>query len=155
MFTMITLDSVSNIPYEILTKLTKMHWTCVKQCKIGRNNLNNTHKSGGKSLQKMLFYLDMLVIFPPGLDWLLYVMALGTSSLEKTEMTHGWQLAMHHMVKSWLNHFKIKFRKDLELWCHFRQRSLSEYHFWPRKQCISMVLLTTAPAQRGISPIQW
>ena len=25
MFTMITLDSVQNIPYEMLTKLTKMH----------------------------------------------------------------------------------------------------------------------------------
>ena len=53
MFTMITLDSVQNIPYEILTKLTKMHWTCVKQCKTGRNNLNNTYKSGGKVSKKM------------------------------------------------------------------------------------------------------
>ena len=30
--------------------------------------LINTYKSGGNNLQKMLFYLDMLVIFPPGLD---------------------------------------------------------------------------------------
>ena len=61
--------------------------------------LINTYKSGGNSLQKMLFYLDMLVIFPPGLDWLWIVMALRISSLEKTEMTYGWQLAMHHMAK--------------------------------------------------------
>ena len=27
--------------------------------------LINTYKSGRNSLQKMLFYLDMLVIFPP------------------------------------------------------------------------------------------
>ena len=35
------------------------------------------------------------------------------------------------------------------------QRSSSEYHFRPRKQWISIVFLTTDPAQRGISPIQW
>ena len=55
----------------------------------------------------------MLSIFPPGLNWLLIVMALGISSFEKTEMTHGWQVAMVHMVKSWLNHLKhISFITD-------------------------------------------
>ena len=31
----------------------------------------------------------LLVIFPPGLNCLLIVMALEISSFEKTEMTHG------------------------------------------------------------------
>ena len=34
------------------------------------------------------------------------LLALRISSLEKTEMTHGWQVAMAHMVKSRLNHLK-------------------------------------------------
>ena len=84
----------------------------------------NTYKSWGKSLQKMLFYLDMLVIFPPSLDWLWIVMALRISSLEKTEMTHGWQLAMHHMVKCQLNHFKIKLEWCLEIKCHWMTKIL-------------------------------
>ena len=47
-------------------------------------------------------------IFPPGLNWLFIVMALGISSIKKTELTCGWQVAMDHMVEYWLNHFKIK-----------------------------------------------
>ena len=64
MFTMITLDSVQNIPYEILTKLTKMHLTCVKQYKTGRNNLNNTYKSGGKVSKKIKLGRHVVGHFP-------------------------------------------------------------------------------------------
>ena len=77
--------------------------------------LKYTHKSGGKVSKKMKLRRHVVGHFSSRPELTIIVMALGISSFEKTEMTHGWQVAMSHMVKSQLNPLKIQMEWGLEM----------------------------------------
>ena len=63
-------------------------------------------KVEGKGPQKMDLVVHVVGLFPSKAVMTIDCDGIWDQSIIKTEISHGWQLAMCHMVKSRLNHFK-------------------------------------------------